>query len=60
MVGEAVLVRSIAERARSGIWGQDDILAGGFIRKHMFLIEGASGTGKTTIALRLLLQDPLS
>ena len=41
MVWEAVLVESIAERARSGIWGLDGILAGGFTREHMFLIEGA-------------------
>ena len=52
MVWEVVLVELIAEKAKSGIWGLDDILAGGFTREHMFLIEGAPGTGKTTIALQ--------
>jgi circadian clock protein KaiC len=43
-----------AARAKTGIWGLDDILAGGFSRGHLFLIEGAPGTGKTTIALQFL------
>jgi circadian clock protein KaiC len=56
LVWEAVLVELIAEKAKSGIWGLDDILAGGFTREHMFLIEGAPGTGKTTIALQFLME----
>jgi circadian clock protein KaiC len=43
-------------KARTGIWGLDDILAGGFTRGHLFLMEGAPGTGKTTIALQFLLE----
>ena len=50
------MVESMAEKAKSGIWGLDDILAGGFTREHMFLIEGAPGTGKTTIALQFLME----
>ena len=50
------MVESIAGNAKSGIWGLDDILAGGFTREHMFLIEGAPGTGKTTIALQFLME----
>ena len=50
------MVELIAEKAKSGIWGLDDILAGGFTREHMFLIEGAPGTGKTTIALQFLME----
>ena len=43
-------------RAKTGIWGLDDILSGGFSRGHVFLVEGAPGTGKTTIALQFLLE----
>src|SRR4051812_23855494 len=46
----------IAGVAKSGIWGLDDILSGGFSRGHLFLVEGAPGTGKTTIALQFLLE----
>ncbi len=44
------------DRARTGIWGLDDILCGGFTRQHVFLLEGAPGTGKTTIALQFLME----
>jgi circadian clock protein KaiC len=43
-------------KAKSGIWGLDDILSGGFSRGHLFLVEGAPGTGKTTIALQFLME----
>jgi circadian clock protein KaiC len=43
------------KRASTGILGLDDILSGGFSRGHLFLMEGAPGTGKTTIALQFLL-----
>jgi circadian clock protein KaiC len=43
-------------RAASGIPGLDDILAGGFPVGRLFLIEGAPGTGKTTLALQFLLE----
>jgi circadian clock protein KaiC len=42
--------------AKTGIWGLDDILSGGLSRGHVFLLEGAPGTGKTTIALQFLMQ----
>lgn len=44
------------DRAKTGIWGLDDILSGGFTRQHVFLVEGAPGTGKTTIALQFLME----
>ncbi|HKS18389.1 MAG TPA: ATPase domain-containing protein [Bradyrhizobium sp.] len=45
-----------ATKAKTGIRGLDDILSGGFSRGHLFLVEGAPGTGKTTIALQFLLE----
>src|SRR3954467_5165730 len=49
-------VEQIAGKAKTGIWGLDNILSGGFSRGHLFLIEGAPGTGKTTVALQFLLE----
>ncbi|WP_437668788.1 ATPase domain-containing protein [Sorangium sp. So ce131] len=43
------------QRAASGIAGLDSILHGGFPREEMHLVQGASGTGKTTLALQFLL-----
>ncbi|MFK7701399.1 ATPase domain-containing protein [Pseudomonas caspiana] len=41
-------------KAATGIVGLDDILAGGLSRRHVFLLEGEPGTGKTTVALQFL------
>ena len=41
--------------ARTGIAGLDDVLGGGLERGRVFLLEGAPGTGKTTIATQFLL-----
>jgi len=49
-------VAPLAGKAKTGIWGLDNILSGGFSRGHLFLVEGAPGTGKTTIALQFLLE----
>jgi circadian clock protein KaiC len=43
------------KKASTGILGLDDILSGGLSRGRLFLMEGAPGTGKTTIALQFLL-----
>ena len=43
-------------KAASGVPGLDDVLSGGFTRGALFLIEGSPGTGKTTMALRFLLE----
>src|SRR3954451_13669699 len=51
-----VPVEQIESKAKTGIWGLDDILSGGFSRGHLFLVEGAPGTGKTTVALQFLLE----
>lgn len=44
------------DKAKTGIWGLDNILSGGFTRGHIFLVEGAPGTGKTTVALQFLIE----
>jgi circadian clock protein KaiC len=44
------------DKASTGIPGLDDILAGGFSRGHVYLIEGSPGAGKTTLALQFLLE----
>ncbi|HKR44460.1 MAG TPA: ATPase domain-containing protein [Paraburkholderia sp.] len=41
---------------RTGVPGLDDVLAGGLTQGNLFLLEGSPGTGKTTIALRFLLE----
>jgi circadian clock protein KaiC len=43
-------------KAASGIPGLDDVMAGGFTRGALFLVEGNPGTGKTTMALRFLME----
>ena len=45
-----------AEKAATGVSGLDEILAGGLARNRLFLLEGAPGTGKTTIALQFLIE----
>ncbi|HEY3678248.1 MAG TPA: ATPase domain-containing protein [Bradyrhizobium sp.] len=49
-------IEKLSGIAKTGIWGLDDILSGGFSRGHVFLVEGAPGTGKTTIALQFLME----
>jgi circadian clock protein KaiC len=42
--------------ARTGVPGLDRILGGGFERRRLFLVEGAPGAGKTTLALQFLIE----
>lgn len=43
-------------RVATGIEGFDAVLCGGFTPDRMYLIEGDPGSGKTTLALRFLLE----
>lgn len=47
---------AFSSKAKTGIWGLDDILSGGFSHGHVFLVEGSPGTGKTTVALQFLME----
>ena len=42
------------ERASTGIEGLDDILGGGLPTRHLYLVEGTPGSGKTTLGLQFL------
>src|SRR4051812_20872294 len=48
-------MRPVADQASTGIPGLDNILAGGFSRDRVYLLEGSPGTGKTTAALSFLM-----
>src|ERR1700722_12741981 len=43
-------------KSRIGISGLDDVLNGGLIPNRLYLIEGNPGAGKTTLALKYLLE----
>jgi circadian clock protein KaiC len=43
-------------RISSGIPGLDEVLQGGFPREALLLVEGAPGSGKTTLGMQFLLQ----
>jgi circadian clock protein KaiC len=47
---------SASTTARMGVPGLDDILNGGLAAGRLFLMEGSPGTGKTTMAMRFLME----
>jgi circadian clock protein KaiC len=49
-------LESKAQRLATGSAGFDSILEGGFPANRLYLIEGDPGTGKTTLALKFLLE----
>jgi circadian clock protein KaiC len=42
--------------ASTGVTGLDDILSGGLPKRHLYLVEGSPGTGKTTLAMQFLME----
>ncbi len=48
--------RARGERAATGVQGLDAVLNGGFPRDWIYLVQGAPGTGKTTLGLQFLLE----
>ncbi len=44
----------LMERVKTGIPGLDEMLRGGFLRQTANLIEGAPGTGKTTLGMQFI------
>lgn len=49
-------MRATDSKATTGVEGLDNILSGGLTRRHVFLLEGSPGTGKTTISLQFLIE----
>lgn len=47
------------DRVKTGIAGLDEMLGGGFLRETANLVEGAPGTGKTTLAMQFIYQGIL-
>lgn len=43
-------------RTSAGSVGLDEILSGGFVDEHMYLVTGGPGTGKTTLGLQFLME----
>src|SRR5687768_14718069 len=48
------MANSESERVKTGIAGLDSILSGGIPRGNVILIEGAIGTGKTTLGVEFV------
>jgi circadian clock protein KaiC len=49
-----------SDRLSSGVRGLDDVLLGGLNPYRIYLLEGAPGTGKTTLALQFMLEGTRS
>ena len=43
-------------KALCGVTGLDEVLGGGLARNRLYLVEGAPGSGKTTLAIQFLLE----
>ncbi len=56
MNNPAIPVGEPLRRVSTGVAGLDDILRGGVPRGHIYLVEGETGTGKTTFGLQFLLE----
>lgn len=45
-----------SERVKTGVYGLDDLIEGGFPRKRTILVAGATGTGKSIFSTQYLFQ----
>lgn len=52
---ESSALDAYADRVTTGIYGLDEVLGGGLPQGHIYLIEGESGAGKSTIGLHFVL-----
>jgi len=50
----------IKEKVKTGVPGLDEMLEGGLIPGRVYVVSGASGTGKTTLAMQFLLEGAKS
>lgn len=50
----------IRERARTGIEGLDEMLEGGLLIGRPYIVSGTSGTGKSTVAMRFLIEGVMN
>lgn len=46
----------VQQRASTGIAGLDNVLGGGLPTRHLYLVEGEPGSGKTTLGMQFLLE----
>src|SRR5690349_16894942 len=56
MTGDADEQRGRRKHTAMGVAGLDDILGGGLPSHRLYLLQGAPGVGKTTLALQFLLE----
>lgn len=52
----AALANKLGKLQQTGVAGLDDVLGGGLEADRLYLLEGAPGAGKTTIAMQFLMQ----
>ena len=43
-------------RIKTGVKGLDELIEGGFIRNHIYLVAGPPGSGRTTLGIQFLVQ----
>ncbi|MBI5229273.1 ATPase [Candidatus Micrarchaeota archaeon] len=49
----------VGERIKTGIYGLDELIGGGFLRGRTILVSGACGTGKSILSLQFIYRGAL-